>query len=61
MSGNGREMGYGVTELNILKWFGHLERMHDYRFVKKIYSDVKGNKSEGKTASILGGGSEGIH
>ena len=45
------ELGVSIgikVEKNILKWFGHMERMSDERLVKKVYkSTMDGDKGRG--------------
>ena len=42
--------GIGVkVERNVLRWFGHIERMDDERLVKKVYeSSVEGGRRRGR-------------
>ena len=36
-------------ERNVLKWFGHLERMGEERLVKRVYrANVEGNRGRGR-------------
>ncbi len=45
-------MGYGVMEWvkkSTLRWFGHIERMKNEEFVKKVYmSSVEGTNGRGR-------------
>lgn len=47
-----KDMGCSVTEWvkrKTLHWFGHVERMHNDSFVKKMYmSEVEGNRVRGR-------------
>lgn len=51
MPERGKDMGCGVkvrVSQSTLRWFGHMERMHDDSLVKKIYRNkVKENRVRG--------------
>ena len=35
--------------MNVLKWFGHVERMEEERSVKRVYrANVEGNRGRGR-------------
>ncbi len=52
MRGRGSGVGCGVVEWvkrSILRWFGHIERMGNEEFVKKVYlSSVEGTNRRGR-------------
>ncbi len=52
MTGRGSGMGCGVVEWvkrSTLRWFGHIERMGNEEFVKKVYlSNVEGTNRRGR-------------
>ncbi len=53
MRGHGSGVGCGVVEWvkrSTLRWFGHIERMGNEKFVKKVYmSSVEGTNRRGRT------------
>ncbi len=52
MSGHGSGVGFGVVEwvkMSTLRWLGHIERMGNEGFVKKVYwSSVEGPDRRGR-------------
>ncbi len=52
MRGRGSGVGFGVVEWvkrSTLRWFGHIERMGNEEFVKKVYlSSVEGTNRRGR-------------